>query len=427
MLTRLYRNGPSRQQISKAYVVAGPDPKKIVEKVVREQSQIVANRAPGISLRGLRRSPSVIVLDTGLVWLHTRRAREAMFAKLCDCVRIIASAVGQAGGLLLGNAVRIDKDNSWRFFLCSDQHRLETSDELETATLCNLLRLHLPVLIAITGRAGADPGGIEALGSRRLSDSTHLHAPYYLLTASVEHLKRMSECLRRDGGVQRMDFLDVYPTTVDNGAGLVEINFNDGQMLVANTRAQALLYQALLIRARRRARNEQTIPPIDHKLLSRNRERAIAGGMEARFEEEVDDVRRDRRAKIPFRSAGDVWHEVAEHLQYEFQVLETAYEEIAPLVQGVTLRRLGHAALQNENDLLRMLYRRCKGRPNHFLQTMAAFVNDQREEANLPSFNEQLLAGPSADVRDWWEQFLRVSPEDRMLPRGSNPREIISL
>jgi hypothetical protein len=442
MLTRVYRYGPARQAISKGYVVAGPEPERIVENVVRGQASLL-QRGAGVTLRALPRQANVIWFDTGFVWLHTARARAARFAELEEAVKAVAAAVRQAGALLLPNAVRTASADSWKPFLCSDQHILLTSGELETATLCNLLRLHLPVLIALTGRAGAAPEGVETLGSRRLSDSTHLHAPHYLISASPQHLKRVRECLRRDEGVPGMEFLDVYPATNGDSAGnLVEINFNDGQMLLSTVRAHALLYQALLIRARRRASEERLIPAINQRILRRNRACAIADGMQARFEDEPDDFRdnrpgnggqrdrrqgRDRRG-APFstqkryRRAGLVLLEIVEQLQYEFQVLEAEYSEIAPLVQGPTLRRLGRASLQNESDLLRMLHRRYKGQPGDFVHMVAGTVHAQQDGSDLCQVNEHFFPGPAGEVKYWWGQFLRAAAADRRIPAAIGRR-----
>lgn len=436
MLTKVYRYGPARQAILKGYVVAGSEPEKIAEQVVSRQASLL-RRGTGVSLRASPRQANVIWFDTGFIWLHTPGARAARFAELGEAVGAVASSVRQAGGLLLPNAVRTLNAGSWKPFLCSDQHLLQTSGELETASLCNLLRLQLPVLVALTGRAGAAPEGVETLGSRRLSDSTHLHTPHYLLSASPQHLKRVTECLRRDEGVSGLEFLDVYPVADGDGVGShVEINFNDGQMLLSTVRAHALLYQALLIRARRRASDEQFIYPADQRVLRRNRARAIADGMQAQFEDEPDDSDEPRLASGRQRNAGSahgrqdaavaaqkrrrraslVLLEVIEQLQYEFQVLEADYSEIAPLVQGPTLRRLGRASLQNENDLLRSIHRRCKGQPDNFVYTVAGTVQAQQEEAGLCTLNEHLLPGPAGEVKYWWGQFLRAAASGQRLP-----------
>jgi hypothetical protein len=421
MLTRLYHHGPARQGISKGYVVLGTQAERLVQQVVREQSSLFPQRKSGITLRTSRRSPNVIWFDTGLVWLHTTQAREAVFAGLEAMVSSVALKVRQDNAVLLPNAVRLNTTDSWKSSLCEDEHRLQTSDELETATLCNLLRFHLSVLIAVSGRAGADPNGVEIIGSRRLSESTQYYAPHYLISASAQHLKRVTQCLRQDEGVPHLYFLDVYPATDNSGISSVEVNFNDGQMLLSTVRAQALLYQALLIRARRRARVEQSIPAIGQRLLQRNRARAIADGIQARFELEQED---DRKAKPhlqenKFLRANRALLEIIENLQYEFQVLETEYSELAPIVQGATLRRLGHAALQNENDLLRMFYRQCKGKSENFVPTLAGILCNQQHNGHLSKWNEQLFPDASAEVGEWWEQFLRTPASDRSSARVS--------
>ena len=164
--------------------------------------------------------------------------------------------------------------------------------------------------------------------------------------------------------------------------------------------------------------------------------------MQAQFEDEPDDSRdarhgnsrqrergperggRSAPAPVPERRrrAGHVLVEVIEQLQYEFQVLEAEYSEIAPLVQGPTLRRLGRASLQNENDLLRAIHRRCKGQPDNFLYTVAGTVQAQQEEGSLCSLNERLFPGPADEVKYWWEEFLREVAGGRRMPAVASRR-----
>ncbi|HJQ32504.1 MAG TPA: hypothetical protein VJ866_10000 [Pyrinomonadaceae bacterium] len=417
MLTRLYRHGPSRQSISKGYVVAGPAPENIVRQVLGER----AARPGPITARAAPHQPHVIRLETGMTSLHTFRAREALFKELAGSAAELAERVARAGGTLLPCAVGPADGGPWGPYLCDDLHRVQTSDPLETAAYCNLLRLELPTLIAASGRAALGPRGVQSGGSRRLAESTQHHPPHYLVSASPEHLARVTRCMQRDEGLPRLDLLDVYPAPGDDGsAAFVELRFNDGQAVLSTVRAQALLYQAMFICARRWARDEHLFQPADHRVLQRNRSRAVAEGMQARFESEKGGAGEpDGDGPRPggrYRTARSALLTLVEKLRYELQVLEAEYEEVAPLVLGATLRRLGHAGLQNENDLLRTLHRQRPGEgPTRTAETL---LRSPAAAGDLLRWNEQLFAAPAAEVRDWWEQFLRTPVEQRPAPDG---------
>lgn len=411
ILTRLYRHGPSPQSIVKGYIVVGASADKIVMQVMAEQRRLLDEAgAEGITLRTSPRRPTTVWLDTGSVWLHTPEARDARFGELGRAVAAVSARVRQMGALLLPNAVRPALDGSWRLYLCEDVHRVQTSDELETATFCNLLRLKLPVLIAASGRAGVMPRGVEAGGSRRLAESTQHYPPHYLVSASAEHLQRVAKCLRRDEGIAGLDMLDVHPLLTSGRATLVELRFNDGQTLLSTTRSQALLYQAMFVCARRRTRGAQGFPVVSQRILQRNRARAVSEGLQARFERESPDgnarPRQGERARRTYHMAGKELLSLIENLQYELQVLEAEYSELAPLVLGATLRRLGHPGLQNENDLLRTIHRQFQG--ESFARAVVSMVEGQEAAGDLVQWNERLFPVASAEVKEWWEQMLQA-------------------
>ena len=61
------------------------------------------------------------------------------------------------------SAVRLTKGRPWHDFLCGDGHFLETLDDTEKEVFSNLMREQTPLLIALTGRAGVEPEGVEPL------------------------------------------------------------------------------------------------------------------------------------------------------------------------------------------------------------------------------------------------------------------------
>src|SRR5678815_4312287 len=116
------------------------------------------------------------------------RDRSTLFTQLAEATRTLAAAVGRAGGRLQPNGVRTSASEPWTGYLCSDRHFVETIDDSEKEVYCNLLRVHLPVLIALTARAGVSVRGVEPLASRYLADSSHHLAARYLASVSPQHL-----------------------------------------------------------------------------------------------------------------------------------------------------------------------------------------------------------------------------------------------
>lgn len=430
MLTHVYRYGPSRQRILKGFVVAGQQPGRILSQVLKEWP---APASGALALRTDSRFPVSVWLDTGLVWLHTPQARSRCFSQLAAATRTLTQAVRKAGGQLLPNAIRLSAEARWEEFLCGDRHLLETFDDSEKEVYCNLLRVHLPVLIALTGRAGVSPVGVEPIASRRLADSSHHLAARYLASVSPRHLQRVVQCLRRDQGVGRLELLDVCPTA-DNDHGGVEVRFTDGQILLSSVRAHALLYQALLIKARRLTRNGRRIGNVRQSFVERNRARAITDGLQARLEAEAqgrDEGRAPRthaqqrpagkgtdereRNRIEFLLAREAALALFEDLAGEFHVLEVEFGEIAPLVMGAGLRAIGLPGLQNESDLMRewSLQGRAQGFDifSHLPSLMGQFLPEQDDPLTL--LNKQRFGRAGERLQRWWELMLKAPVASR--------------
>lgn len=411
MLTRLYRYGATRQAVLKGFIVAGENPAAII----RESSSVspfqIGNSV--FAIRAFSRYPGAIWLDGGAKWLHSRQARDEFWREFAVAVTHLADKIKRAGGILLPNAVRPSHNRSWRDYLCNDVHIFQTTDEQETAVFCNLLRNYLPSLIALTANSGITANQVHKTGSRRLSESVQEYAPHHLISAAAPYLKRVGECLRRDHGIQNFDSWDVHPLINQNGAATaVVLRFTDGQHFLSTVRAQAILYQALFISARNRARNNNFPPPVDHRTLLRNRARAIADGLQARFEREPERENRQsdksnaRKKQPPPLRAKTILLRLFEQLQDEFQTLEAEYDELAPIVLGLTLRRMGRAALATESDWLRMLQRSLPSQNTNLPVYLSQTLANQDKAQELKFWNEKMFSASAQEVSEWWRRFL---------------------
>ena len=400
MLSRLYRYGPTRQLVGKGYVVAsqraGRRPEDIVTSLFAS-SPLGPPATPPL-IRALRRekaTPTALYLESGLVWMHTRRQRDSHFHTLQELTRILVDEVKRRGGTLLPNAVRIDSRQPITSVLCGDMHIVEAADPIEQATYCNLLRFHLPELIALTCRASASPDSVESLGSRRLSHSRRHFPARHFESVNKKYLDLLRSPWRRDAGVVSLDLLDINPC-MRSGTGHVGLRVIDGQIQWASVRAHAMLVQALLIRARRMSREGRSVPCVPQEVLERNRARVIAAGLSAKIESTEGWSRSVRGAVI----------ELLEDLSEEFQALEAEYDELAPLLIGPALRQMGRSAVQNESELLRTIRRQCE--PGEFIQRIERLIlrATPADADELLVVNEQLSPVPASLIRHRWKVLL---------------------
>jgi hypothetical protein len=282
--------------------------------------------------------------------------------------------------------------------------------------------MYVPTIIAYSGRAGLDQNGLEGVGSRRLFNSQEHYAMRYLASLTPTHLKRVTQCLRRDDGVSNLDFLDISPLSDPSAPGnSIELRFIDSQVYLSTVRAQAILIQALFLQARRLVRDGRRVGNPEQKYLERNRARAITKAMQARFEDEPDrresahrgeSSARVEKRSIPVQVA---WLNLLESLQREFQILEVEYPEIAPLVLGTSLQQMGFAGLRNENDYLRVISKSNDWQGGRWL----AQIPRQYAEANfnqlspITALNEARFPLQANLVRRWWSQALRFDPKKK--------------
>jgi len=231
--------------------------------------------------------------------------------------------------------------------------------------------------------------------------------------------------------VGRIELLDVCPLAGDNQSG-VEIRFTDGQMLLSSVRAQALLYQALLIKARRLTRSGRRIGNVRQSLVERNRARAITDGLQARLEVEgrKPDERRgpktstqtrqgsnrgDERGSKEFLSAREAALTLLEDLAGEFHILEVEFAEIAPLVIGAGLRAIGLSGLQNESDLTREWLRQSHTQGFDLLSMLPEMVYQfsPGQDDALTALNKNRFGQATERLQRWWELMLKTAVRSR--------------
>ncbi len=429
MLVKVYRTGPTRQRLQKGYVVVGEK----ASEIVRHVAQVWSSRAQALGVQSISatvdpQQPRAVWLDTGAVWLHTPAARSAVFSQLARAVCALSKVVADCGGHLLPNGVRPVATQRWEDVSCGDNHMLETVDDVEREVCCNLFRAHSPELIALCGRAGVSPLGLERLASRRLSISSRHYGARYLASVSSKHLGRVARELKREEGISRIDLLDVNPLGRFLGDVIgAHIRCLDGQILLATSKAHAIICQALLLRARRLVRNGRRVGAAPQPLIEHNRARAITHGLLARFEVDKPNVstHRTRETKNLFVPALDATFSLAFDLRKELQVLEVEFNEIAPIVLGLGLRQMGLPALRNENDLLRSVFSRRGFTWSDLQKTFEAWRASEASDKSDPlsEHNQAQFSEAAAYVRSWWEVVLQEDYCETGIPTPRSDRK----
>ena len=325
MLIQVYKCGASRQRITKGFNINSTDvetSKILVEKIVREFHD------PNIKIiYDIKKSPNTIWFDTGMIWFHNVKARETHLSHLNRAIDRVSQMVRANRGVLFPNAVRLNNKEDWQNYVCGDIHFLETLSDFEKEVFCNLCREYEPLLIALSGRAGVDADGIENIGSRRLLDSQTHFATRYLASLHPIHLEKVKKVLSRDDGVTKLEVLGINPLgdITDKNIDSVEIRFIDGQALLSSVRAQAILYQAILLRARRWVKEgKRKENPLPQWLIEKNRAKTIANGLNTSLELNKKNKHRGRFRddKRSFAPANKILIKMLESFVREFQILE---------------------------------------------------------------------------------------------------------
>lgn len=415
MILTINRFGPRPQRFLKGYLLSGSPLGRLrnaagdaLTRAVRETGGQL------VEMESDRRNPRVLWLDSGFVWMHTAAARKACFEAMARSVELVANAVANVGGQLLPNATRLTVDGGWEPWLCGDRHFLQVLDEHERERFCNLLRQHLPEIISFTGRGGVDSHTVDDLGSRRLFDSPDHAAARHFAAATPRYLERMANELRRDAGISHLRTLDVNPNPKDSSSA-VELRFIDGQALLTSVRAQAILFQAMRLRAHRLVHADIRLEYLEQALVERNRARAIAGGPRAWIEQKpVPWMTRGSRSVLRAREA---LLALVEGLRYEFQVLEVDYPELAPLVVGSGLRQLGLPAVETENDLFRFRLRSQLNSKTRWPAEMASLLPCTSLADDLTAHNERRLPQQTRYLEEYWTRWLRNPSSARLESR----------
>jgi hypothetical protein len=251
---------------------------------------------------------------------------------------------------------------------------------------------------------------MDTAGSRRLAEAADQIATRYIASVSPRHLTRIQDRMRRDQGVARLELMDVNPLgDASLEVGHVELRFVDAQVLLSTTRAHALLVQAIAMRARRLERDGRRVPSGSQALLERNRARAIAHGLSARFEVEAEG-RGEKGQSRGEKAVTQLLIGLLEDLRDEFRALEATFDELAPVVLGLSLERADALPLRNENDLLQA-WRRAPQPRTLDLMTLSRCVSDASWAMTgwMTRQNQRAMTNATSLVRQRWKDRLAVS------------------
>ena len=345
-LRGLHRNGPLGYQLCKAYAVASTEPEAAARCAHAVGAALPSTcDGPRFTVRADAVRRDIVWIDSGTLFLIDPQARLAARTGLAAVVRVLAEACRARNAQL----VPVGWNRLTARSLVADLHLLRVLDDRHRELVTNLLRVHVPELVALTGRGVVRDSGLETVGSSRLASATDMVSTRYIASASATHIGRVRESLRRDDGVARLETMDVNP--VDNGIGPpnVTVRCVDAQILPTSSLTQGLVLQALVMRAGALQRDGNRVGAVPQRLLDRNRSRAIAGGMASTFECERrhEPAEQDRTA-----SASVVASTLLESVTAELRALSVTADELAPITAGLAVDTTVHRGIRTENEWL---------------------------------------------------------------------------
>jgi hypothetical protein len=409
MLASLFRTGPLRHHIAKGYIVHAKDAARLVTELLARPPALPAANGVTFRLSG-QADRATVWVDTGAQWLLDPDRRRALVRGLAEGTAALAAAVARQGGALVPNGwTPAAAGPGW---LCPDLHAVEVLTDVQRELCTNLFRRYAPELIALTARAGFGPGYADRAGSRRLAEAADQVTTRYVHSASGTHLERVRESLRRHDGVARLELMDINPMgSATAGVPNVEVRCLDAQILPVTVVAQALLVQAIAMRARRMERDGDRVPPSDQRQIDHNRSRAIASGLGARFDEPTrgDRVKADpRRDPVAPTPARDRVLRMAEDLMPEFLAMRVEVSELAPALVGASIAEAQGRAVCTETDLV------WSGLPapaDRLLHDAGWLARD-----HLTAANERLSPGAVAVANAYWAARLTPNTPPRTVP-----------
>ena len=355
MLLSLTRVGATRQGLEKGIAVLGADPSQLERAIDR-----YGLRMSGSSrIESVSDSVGLYVIQTQHAWLGTQLARDQAFGELAQVASRFTEVARSAGGVAVPTAVGLSGQSA---VLGGDTHIIEVLSSVEQEVLANLLRSHVPTLIAMTGRSVATAGVThDRIGSRWLAASRSHLAARYLASTAPQHLERVKAELRRHDGIARLDRMDIVPGFADDSSPVVVVRCIDAAPSLATARAHALVLAALALRARRLVRDGKRVGNVPQRTLEENRARAIADGLRARFVlDEAPGRKRHGEGRAGHGEvreprmvgARDAIRRLLRDLCAEFANLEAAVEELAPVILPVELPQLGLRRVASDGELL---------------------------------------------------------------------------
>lgn len=408
MLTKVYKYGPTRQRIMKSFIINGDNPDLAYE--------VIENISESIDFK-IQRNPQrkrEIWFDSGMIWLHTVKARESFFQRLGGAIIDVSRKLKEVQHSLLPCGVRPTKEVRWFDYLGSDLHHFEVLDDIEKEVFANLLRELAPIFIALTGRAGIEKTKVESIGSRRLLNSQSDFAPRYFTSLNEKHLPRVIQCLERDEGVTRLDLLDINPLAENKNQSLpsVEIRFTDGQALLSSVRTQAILYQATLIQARRLVANGRRWGDQGQNLIKRNRGRSIAFSFDSvlEIEQKITDKKGKSNFKLAKMPVTSVLLKFLEETIKEMQILEVEYDEIKSAILGPSLYQMGLSGIKNENEMFKILANQPEWKSGNWLSFVSNICCFSNNDDLLSQINEDRFQPQARIIKNWWTYRLRDIP-----------------
>ena len=418
-LAKITLNGASRHRLRKGFILLD-EHWTLVDAVTSRQ--VIQEAQKKIEKQGLTgwmiepvpeqpssEHPAILHLVTPFLPVSTPEQRDQMIKSLAQATAYIVQASEQRKCRLTAagvNPYQEDGDEG-PHALCADLHQIEVYDAGESERIYNFFRYSLAELLALSTHSAVYGGVVQNDCSLRMRENQVSFLPHYISEFSEQHLDQLQNMVRREYGLPNLHQMDIDPLAgeslqcppplLDKKAAAIELRFVDAQCSYAFIRAQIILFQAITIRAREKARWGGRVYYLRDKVLDQNKALAMQNGLSAIFKPDPNVKRKEGRRLYSYHERGEVETAttalltfIKRELLYALRSLSCKPREIMPILLGLELRQ----------DNLRCFA--------NYAEYQQYLCHTYRENFNdiLYEQGKQMLMTPSLDMISYYNQDL---------------------
>lgn len=430
-LEKITLNGASRHQLRKGFILLD-ERWMLVDTatsrlVIQEaQKKIEKQGLTGWMIEPSSEHPAILYLVTPFLSVSTPEQRDQMIRSLAQATAYILQVSEQRKCRLTAagvNPYQEDGDEG-PHALCADLHQIEVYDAGESERIYNLFRYSLAELLALSTHSAVYGGVVQNDCSLRMRENQVSFLPHYISEFSEQHLDQLQSVVRREYGLQNLHQMDIDPLAgeslqhppplLDEKASAIELRFVDAQCSYAFIRAQIMLFQAITIRARDKARWGGRVYYLRDNVLDQNKALAIQNGLSAIFKPDPNVKRKEGRRLSSYHERGEVETStsalltfIERELLYPLRSLSCKPREIMPVLLGLELRQNNLRCFANYAEYQQYLCHTYKDDFNNILYEQSKQMLMTPSLDMISYYNQDLYKNLIGRIEQYWERKLK--------------------